>query len=422
MENNSSIEQEILDTPAAERVAQKRAEIKAEKEANKNPFLKTVSRRKFLGGLAGLAALAVGGSILQPKTTSRPESEPSKTEGILNIDLANKILNADPGSETRKVLENSYTNEAIASGKLKDIDTAFWFVSNTEDRVRLLQKRGEYRESGKFGLIQLSEQEKAFCKANNFHEEWVAICIDSHDRTKGILQNKITEMGGMENFIKQFRPDLENLINEKKIDPKKISLDDIMLPVGALIGIAWSESKTTGKDRKVYALADIGKVPSINYIAGEGAKQKEKDLFNRLSVNGIKYDAEKVPGSDKTGDIGSIQFRPDTALAFIDFCEEKGIKEGDKNFSFNPFGLDAVTAACLMLSIGQRVPLDNGQENLRMAYINGEEEDKSKKESEEEKKKREAFFLHMKKSFQRWNGDLVNNILFWRKEYSKYVK
>lgn len=393
------LEQEIIETPAAERVAQKRAAIKAAKEADKNPFLKRISRRSFLRGLAGLAGLAAldaGGSLIfQSKAKSQSESEPLKpAENILNLDLTNKILNADPGSDIRKGLENSYTNEAIASGKLKDIDQAFWFVSNTDDRVRLLEKRGEYRENGKFGLRQLSDAEKKFCEKNNFHEEWVAICIDSHQKTKEILQNKIAETGGMTNFIKVFRPDLEGLV-----DPNKISLDDLMLPVGALIGIALSESKTITKDGKIHTLVNIGNVPSINHITGEEVKQKERDLFKMLSVNGIKYNSDKVLGSNKTGDIGSVQFRPDTALDFIDFCKKKGI-----DFTFNPFGLDAVTAACLMLSIGQRVPTGNG-EDLRMAYIDAKGSDS-------------PFYSHMIKSFQRWNPSLVDNILEWRNKFS----
>lgn len=377
---------------------------------------KTMSRRILLQKAAlsglGLITAAALGKLGFDRIANAQEEEhkpviaeplqpPAKNikEAIFKPDLANSILKLDPGSPERLKSEKEYSQEAIKkANETKDIryiDEAFEFIVNTEERIRLLEERGKARESGEFGLRQLSEKEKKFAAANKFHTEWIAICVDSWLETRDILQKKIKDEKGMANFIKAYRPDLEGLV-----DPKTIQLEDLMLPIGSLIGIAWHESKAS-RNGLIHGLADIGRLPAINNLKPgqdgdiEKVKQKFLGLFRLLSNQSIQYPPEKIPGS-YTGDMGSVQFRPDTAYDFNIFFQKHF------GFKFNLFGLEAVTAACLMLSIGQKWENKEGKEEYRLGVINGKEPWK---------------INHSKTAMQRWNQKSGDDILEWAKKY-----
>lgn len=384
--------------------------------SERNALYKTIGRRNFLlrglstgFGVVGLGILAkfnadktavdIQNKNIQNSlatTSTKKQTTEQNTESsakIFQIEKANIILNSIPGSPERKKAETDYTSEVINSYNLQYLDQAFWFITNTDNRIQLLEERWKMRESGSFGLKKLEKQEREFAKNNNFHPEWIAICKDSYLEAKNILQKKMNNLGKV-NFIKEFRPDLEDLV-----DPKLISLEDIILPIGVLIGIAWNESKVT-KNGKIYALANIGPLPAFDY---SDAKDKFIDLSQFLSINSVKYNYKMMPGSN-TGDIGSVQFRPDTAIEYNNFFQKH------IGFRFNPYGLEAVTAACLMLSIGHKWKNEETKKDeYRYGFIQGGE-------------KGGKIAQHQATALQRWNQKSVDSILDWNEKYTQTMK
>lgn len=123
-------------------------------------------------------------------------------------------------------------------------------------------------------------------------------------------------------------------------------------------------------------------------------------------------EADKIPGAVQKeedplsgGDLGSVQYRPDTAW------EEYNYINNNFGFILNPLGLEAVTAIYLLLFKGQKWQVKNPgtgkmEDKYRIGFINGEGYEKTRE-------------LALKKVNQ--SPEYIRKVLEWSKKYEEAI-
>lgn len=424
---------------------------------------KKIERRNFLvkGGLLG-TFLLWGGALLhlsrnQKEEPATPTSAPTPTpDAVLttapaitpNLDPqpdyeeANNILNLMPQSPERINLEIIHVQKAQT---LEQINLALHVVNDPFLRAALVEKIAVLRKEGRYGLRQAIQEEKDFAIKNNVDLETVIFCTDSYFEAKSMLENKLQEMiqisiaegrtekEGRAAFFKLFRPDLLQEVRNGNLPQEVIDnleIEDILPNPGVLIGLVLAETgrkfneneipKNWPKDLKIktgvfYGAVNIGNKRALDAINGkdaENAKAALIELYADLSKDGkLKYNAEKIFASDKNGDIGSAQFRPNTALTFHQFLKK------NFDFSLHPASLKAITAACLYLSWGYTWWEDK-EKTTKIKYGFIKEKLRHMPIGEAILNKLKA--IH-KAGFDKWNSDLVKGFSDWETTYQRDI-
>lgn len=425
-------------------------------EPEESFWTKKITRRQALGlGAAAAAGLAATAAITQAKNhwitnlwdwaiKNRDQKDQETNQNNItavkkDIELKpdygklNRILDLVPDSKERIELELEYVKEASS---LEQIDLGFYALNNWVMRAALLEKRYDLRKEGKYGLRKLTNQEITFAEKYKLHPEFVALCTDSYFEARSMLETKLDEVG-REKFFALFRPDLVREVANGKLPQAvidKLEIEDLLPNPGILIGIVWNESRAMfiGKPEdlpkgiKVQAnmwngTANIGTIPALKAINGSDAEDAKESLRKHIAdlnkeaeskkIPPLKYNVDTIPASERSGDIGSVQFRPNTAWIFHQFLTK------NFNYSLHPASLKAVTAACLYLASGFTwMDAATGKMQSKFGFINTKL--KNLPLIEAVTKKLQAI---QKDGTEKWNPSLLGSIVEWGVNYQKEI-
>lgn len=385
-----------------------------------------ISRRNFIGKAIALGIFVTTGLglVKKAKETSinpLPWVQPVKQETIPasqtpelspNFPLLNDILPKRLGSKDRFVSEQKYVKEAQT---IEQVDFGFYAVTDKTLRAILLDKRYTLRLKDKEKYRQLTPEELDWAKTNKVHPEVLAICTDYYFAAKQMLEVKLIKMG-KEEFFKWFRPDLFADPETKEAPLHELTIEDLLPNPGILVGLMLKETGATyGDANHIYGGVFIGEKPALELLAKEpeaikGMINLYQDLNKLGPQNGVplKYDVNQIPAGP-TGDIGTLQFRPDTALREHAFLRD--------NFAFylHPLSLKAVIAAAIFIAHGYN--WGEKKEKNQYGFISGE----LKKISNLTKKLLDKFKRVREASFDKWNSNMVKVLLEWGRKYQEDI-
>ena len=402
------------------------------------------SRRLLLGTVvafaAASAAAAVKNNILQPireglsnnpdttptptstltpttQPTETPTPQPTKEKPDLGFNRLKEILALLLASKERLQKEKEYVGWAQT---LEQIDNGFLGVFDVNLRGKLLDKRFAIREKGDPRLHLLSPDDRDWALKNGYHPESMAICIDSYNEAKDILKSKFREPGGGENFYSLFRPDLVTMANTghqkftksdlTDIQTRENSLDEMLINPGGMLYLINRETGMNLPPSNLrYLFVNLGKNPADKMLARAYPENKEpgkakrlisalEKICQKLSQKGLIYNADNVPGSELSGDIGSYQALPETFLRENEFFEQNFGK------TWNPFGLEATVLAYLFLAHGWAWKTSKGEQKYQIGYLKNSIDGKIRKQ----------FRLE---ALIKWNGNLAEDALTWANKY-----
>ncbi|MCL4366412.1 hypothetical protein M1437_04255 [Patescibacteria group bacterium] len=300
----------------------------------------------------------------------------------------------------RQLKEKEYVERCLQDSdpkrKLERIDRGLMVIGDYRQRIRLIEERWKLRQEGQTGLRMLTDEEITWAANQNndgttlgIHPEVLAICTDAYFQARELLLQLQTEKG--DKFLRYLRPDLY-LMKEKGELPAELearldnlTIDEVLMNPGGMAELVCRETDpqipkfkdANGAVTKYYryGIAHIGHVaakPQLKTHATEETDENKKErelqessltkLIGKISEDTkiqigpneftmINYNEDRVIGSEaQEGDIRAgalgFQFMPFTALAEYDFNKQsfgKGI---------NPFGLEAIVGAYIMLTRG----------------------------------------------------------------------
>ena len=375
------------------------------------------------------------GLIHNPEVPQAPEAPKIAEYLIEDYKLLNEILaqpidypEPKPDKEfklsKRQTKEKEYIDRCLAPDsdpkkKLERIDRGFMVIGDYKLRIQLLKERFKLRQEGNSGLRKITEEEITWAKSRikedfseGIHPEVLAICTDAYFQTRELLFKLKAEKG--DKFLRFMRPDLYLLKEKGDLTPEleakldNLSVDDILMNPGGMAELVCQETDpkippdkdNSGKIIKKYqrkGFAHIGHVAAKPQLKTNVEKETEKQAAERVKQEAslteiigiiskdtkiqtgpgeyimLQYNEHRVPGSIAgEGDIRAgalgLQFMPATALSEYNFNKE------NFNIGFNPFGLEAVVGAYIMLSRGMiSVDQDTGKKAyLRFGYLKGE--------------------------------------------------
>lgn len=348
---------------------------------------------------------------------STPKQPDLKKEPDPGFDRLNEILALPLSSKIRLSKEGEYVEWTQT---LEQIDNGFLGVFNVNLRGKLLDKRFALREKGHPRLLSLSKDDRDWAIKNGFHPESLAICIDSYNEAKKILQDKFTDLGGQQ-FYEIFRPDLVTLAHSKKseftlndlanMQGRKDSADEMLINPGGLLYLIHRETgMNLAPSGLRYLFVNLGENPAVKMLARAYPEDKEpekargliaalKKICQKLSRKGpLNYEADNVPGSELSGDIGSYQALPETFLREDEFSEKVFGK------AWNPYGLEAVTLAYLFLAHGWAWKTPDGKQHYQIGYLKNSINGKNRK----------PFRMD---ALIKWNSTLAEETLKWAEKY-----
>lgn len=428
---------------------------------------KKVSRRAFLGGATGIALAAshaaarlnndkspldvildgfakIGNSNTKDHSLAQVnEGQPADIRGNETLTMtpeeeilyeANKILDASTPQE-RNIFEKSFVDRVIREPNkqfsLKGIDLALGVVSDPDQICRLQDVRYLLRQEGIGGLKKLTNKELEFCNENNFFPEGLAICKEKCDEAFSFLSQQFPPGGGKK-FYALFKQELVRMAKDGQFPKKELlsmqqdvnSIKRGLINPGGILGLALQETGYTSPvNDKIYVFANRGNKPATEGLKAwypekqfpKEAERLTKDLdalCQFLSVKtGLHYNLKNILGSF-SGDIGPLQFRPDTALNMVQFLDMVQPGENSPKKTFNIFGLDAVPLAFIHLFRGSSWYNAQGELQEQIGYL---------KNTYDENGKEIDYEAFRSDALTRWNPSLQAIILKWANIYYEEI-